>query len=763
MPALNQSDLADATAQWISLQKLQNATLLLRRSFKLLEKTDSAQIAITALGYFELYVNGRRVGDRVLDPPISNHAKRAYSIIHGISDYLQVGRNCIALWLGRGWYRGYGLGEPGNLTVRGPGPLPGVLHDGPVVRIAVSLGAWQLVSDSHWRGAPGPIIETGSWRSADFGGEIYDAQREIPGWSDPDYDDSTWQPAIIIAEPSLAIVPATVEPNRVLQSFPITSFQEIKTDLYQADVGTCLTGWLDLEFEPMPAGQEAIISYSDCLEHEPFNYFGQEDRYRARGEGQELFRNRFNYHGFRWIRVQGARPLRGTAHLLGTDLTSTTSFRTSNERFNRIHALVTHTLRCLTLGGVQVDCPHRERLAYGGDGAASLLTMLTHFDCRKFYPHWLQHWRDEQRSDGGLPHTAPAPYLAGGGPIWCGFPLTAAWQHYLYYGDISILRDQYFSIGRWLAYVANYSHNGLLQRWPDLDYRQWYLGDWLPPQPVNASHADSITLINNCFLVECYDRAAAIANILKNPADAKKYQDRAAAARRRIHETFYHDGIYADGDQIDLAYPLLVNAVPTELRQEIFDNLLLTIQHTGVARLGAGLVGTGIVFELLTAEGRGDLVATMIDSDSFPGWGHMLAEGATTTRENWTHEAGSHIHNCFNQVNAWFIRGLIGLQPTMSAPAFRQFQVRPQPGATTMWAAAECRTPAGSIAIRWEQKRNFSLQLTVPQGAQAQVMLPDGSEHSLAAGQHQLTCARNTPIQNQLGKPSATEQFLPNS
>ena len=348
LSSVDQSFSTSSEGQWISLEGLNNVTALLRRTFDLTEVPVSAPLTITVFGYFELYVNGQPVGDRVLDPPLSNSARRVFQITHEVGDYLRTGRNSIALWLGRGWYRGFGQGESENMTRQNLGPLPGVIHDGPVVQLSLRLDSMHLVSDSSWRGAPGPILETGSWRNADFGGEIYDAKREISGWADPDFDDGSWEPVISIDVPSLVVTPSTVEPTRVLQSLPISTFEEIEPGIYQGDTGTCLTGWLELDFGPLTAGQEVVITYSDFLKHETFNPYHQEDRYRARGSGEERFCNRFNYHGFRWVRVQGARPLKGTAHLVGTDLRSVTSFQCSSERLNRIHAMVMHTLRCLS-------------------------------------------------------------------------------------------------------------------------------------------------------------------------------------------------------------------------------------------------------------------------------------------------------------------------------------------------------------------------------------------------------------------------------
>ncbi|HJA89029.1 MAG TPA: alpha-rhamnosidase, partial [Candidatus Parabacteroides intestinavium] len=154
--------------------------------------------------------------------------------------------------------------------------------------------------------------------------------------------------------------------------------------------------------------------------------------------------------------------------------------------------MIHHTLECLMIGGDMVDCPHVERLGYGGDGNASTLTGQTLFNLAPTYMNWMQAWSDCMREDGDLPHTAPNPFSAGGGPYWCGFIITASWQTYVNYGDSRLLERYYPYMKRWLEYVERHSPNGLLKKWPEQTYRNWYLGDWATPTGIDQTDPSSI-------------------------------------------------------------------------------------------------------------------------------------------------------------------------------------------------------------------------------------------------------------------------------
>src|SRR5690606_28856095 len=160
-----------------------------------------------------------------------------------------------------------------------------------------------------------------------------------------------------------------------------------------------------------------------------------------------------------------------------------------------------------------VDCPQIERLGYGGDGNASTITAQTMFNMAPLYNNWLQAWADVIREDGSMPHTAPNPYRAGGGPNWCGFIISASWNTYQNYGDAGILEKYYPVMEKWLEYVAEYSVDGLLKRWPDTDYRSWYLGDWATPEGIDQTNEKSVDLVNNCYVSVCFDQMSKIAQV----------------------------------------------------------------------------------------------------------------------------------------------------------------------------------------------------------------------------------------------------------
>jgi alpha-L-rhamnosidase len=276
-----------------------------------------------------------------------------------------------------------------------------------------------------------------------------------------------------------------------------------------------------------------------------------------------------------------------TAYLIHTDYRLASTFECSDPDLNKIHNMIFYTLRCLSLGGDLVDCPQIERLGYGGDGNASTLTAQTMFDLAPLYSNWLQAWADCVRDDGGMPHTAPNPYPAGGGPYWCGFIITASWKTYTNYGDMRVLEKYYPVMQKWLGYVEKYSPDGLLEPWPETDYRGWYLGDWAVPEGTDQTDKSSISLVNNCFITVCYETMQKIAGVLGRNADAEKYSTKKDQIRKLIQSKLFDPSrnLYGSGSQIDLTYPLLAGVVPDSLFSEVRKNLLheIGINHPKIA------------------------------------------------------------------------------------------------------------------------------------------------------------------------------------
>jgi alpha-L-rhamnosidase len=482
-------------------------------------------------------------------------------------------------------------------------------------------------------------------------------------------------------------------------------------------------------------GQEVIIEYCDHLdENGNIVNQGQIDKYIAAGIPNEHFMNKFNYHGFRYAKISNlvSEPVKDdiSAFLIHTDYKNASSFECSDPDLNKIHNMIQYTLRCLSLGGYLVDCPQIERLGYGGDGNASTQTAQTMFNLAPLYANWLQAWADCNRDDGGMPHTAPNPYSAGGGPYWCGFIITAAWKTWQNYGDIQFLDKNYPVMQKWLGYVDRYSYAGLLEPWPDTDYRSWYLGDWAVPEGTDQTNTASINLVNNCFLTICYENMQKIAEVLGKTEDISNYLSREKALKEKIQEKFFDPvkKVYASGSQIDLTYPLLAGIVPDSLIQSVKNNLydVINIGHTG--HFACGLVGIPVFTEWATKNREADLIYSMLKKKDYPGYLYMIENGATTTWEHWN-GARSRIHNCYNGIGSWFYQAIGGIRPDENNAGYRHVFIDPQIPQGIVWAKTSKETPFGTIVVNWKTEENqLNMEIRIPVGCSASVTIPDNDK-----------------------------------
>jgi alpha-L-rhamnosidase len=425
-----------------------------------------------------------------------------------------------------------------------------------------------------------------------------------------------------------------------------------------------------------------------------------------------------------------------TAYLIHTGYRLASSFECSDSDLNKIHNMIFYTIRCLSLGGDLVDCPQIERLGYGGDGNASTLTAQTMFDLAPLYSNWLQAWADCIRDDGGMPHTAPNPYPAGGGPYWCGFVITATWKTFVNYGDTRFLEKYYPVMEKWLGYAEKYSPNGLLEPWPETDYRGWYLGDWAVPEGTDQTDKSSINLVNNCFMVVCYETMQKIAGVLGKASEAEQYSEKKDQIRKLIHNKLFDPSrnIYGSGSQIDLTYPLLAGIVPDSLVSTIRKNLFNEIEVRHAGHIACGLVGIPVFTEWTVKNHEVNLMYSILKKKDYPGYLYMLENGATTTWEHWN-GARSRIHNCYNGVGSWFYQALGGIQPDENFPGYRQFVINPQVPDGVTWANVSKETPAGTVTVNWKiEDGTFKMDVKIPVGCIGRVTIPKDSEKYVMNG-----------------------------
>lgn len=706
---------------------------LLWKRFQWDQKGTKAFLHVNSLGYHEVYLNGKKVGDAVLAPAVSQFDKRSLSVTYDVTGLLEKGENDFVLWLGKGWYQD---------------GLPGVVNGGPFVRAQLEEfenGEWKtsLITDSTWKTRESGYASTGTWRPWQFGGEEISADRLLPALDRKTLNSVDWNTAVLADIPLHKVSPQMVELNGLRGQLHPLSCKASGDSAWIYDLGTNLTGWTKIQFPPLEKGQKIRISYCDFLDDKgEFRDHLYEDYYIASGaDSAEVFSNKFNYHAYRYLKLTSLKEAPAlsaiTASLVHTDYSGESFFACSDKDLNAIHDMIQYTLRCLTLGGYMVDCPQIERLGYGGDGNASTPTVQTMFNLSPLYMNWMQAWADCMREDGSMPHTAPNPYAAGGGPFWCGFIITASWQTYLNYGDRRLLDRYYPYMQQWLEYVAHYTIDGLLKKWPDTSYRNWYLGDWATPVGIDQTNPLSVDLVDNCYIAVCYQTMSKIASLLNKADDSRGYKAKYDALTKRIQETFYDvkGNTYASGTQIDLVYPMLAGVTPDNLKETVLKTLYEVTANRFQGHLATGLVGIPVLTEWAVKNGQAEWMYQMLKKRDYPGYLYMLDNGATTTWEHWNGER-SHIHNCYNGIGAWFYQALAGIMPDESKPGYKHIWIKPQVVNDISWVQAFKDTPYGLLKVRWEKKESsFVLDVQIPVGASASVALPFPAESVCVNGQ----------------------------
>jgi alpha-L-rhamnosidase len=738
----------DWKAQWIGVAENQPAKAAksaensrpdpwLRKSFSLPVAPERATVYVASIGYHELFVNGVKVGDAVLEPVVTDHSKRARYVTYEIADKLHAGKNVIGLWLGVSWsiYPYYKTADKPQAPIV-------------IAQAEITLGAGRegqsIVTDATWKTHASPNMLLGTWNFTNFGGEIYDARKELPGWCEAGLDDSAWKPAAVFS-PRLTLSAQVVEPNRRVKALRPVAIEERPGGEFRVDMGVNYAGFVEIDVHGKP-GQRIDLQFSERPNQAMTHRL--RSAYILGPTGKGTFRNRFNYSVGRWITIKGldAKPapedIRG--HLVRTDYRPAADFECSNKLLNDIYRMTLWTFENLSLGGYVVDCPQRERMGYGGDAHATTETAMNSYHVGAFYTKWAQDWRDVQgkssawgvgvkagqpgagdsAEEGNLPYTAPT-YWGGGGPGWSGYCVTLPWLMYRQYGDVRILEVQFPTIQRWLRFLESKSSKDMLVRWGG----QWdFLGDWLWPgaKGVNGDTPETL-FFNNCYWIYNLQTAARIADVLGKRDAAAAYRQRAEAVRRAVHARFFRpeDNSYVNGFQAYLSIALFVGLPRENLRPAVSKRLEDEILVRRKGHIHAGITGGYFVIKELVDAGRDDLIYAMATKEDYPSWGDMLRRGATTFWESWEGDI-SLLHSSYLHLGLWFVEGLGGIQPDPERPGFQSFVIRPGilPGRLD-WVKARYESLYGPITSQWKiEGGKLRLTVQVPPNTTARLLLP---------------------------------------
>ncbi|MDB6026035.1 MAG: alpha-L-rhamnosidase, partial [Verrucomicrobiales bacterium] len=723
--------------------------------FSVAKKISRARVYVSGLGYYELHLNGKRVGDQVLDPGWTSYSKRTLYSTYDVTDLLQKGENALGVMLGNGWYnplplRMWGKINPRDHLTIGEPRL--------ILQLAIDFedGTSQtVVTDETWRVNDGPVL-----RNSVYLGEVYDARKEQTGWDGPGFNDAKWQQAIL-AEKQLGELRAQdAPPIRVTRTLKAAKLTEPKPGVYIFDVGQNFAGWARLRVKGS-AGTKVRLRYGELLYPDgtlngmtsvtgqiksggkDYVYDGvgmpktafQLDECILRGDGkEEVFTPHFTFHGFRYVEVTGfpGKPelnaLEGL--LLNSDVAPAGEFSCSNEMFNRIQQMALWA-ELSNLFSVQSDCPHREKFGYGGDLVADSEMAMFNFDMARFYAKAINDFTDAVRPNGGFTETAPFVGISDfglgeqSGPIgWGTAQPLLQWQLYQYYGDKRILEEQYENTKRWIMLLNSKAKDFILENGIS-DHESL-----VPKRPALTGTAFYF------FNVKLFEK---IARLLAKEKDANEAAALGEKIKVAFNQTFLNTstGQYDIGTQCCQAFPLYMDLVPTAQKQTALDFLVNDITANQKGHLSTGIFGTKYMLHALADAGRGDVAYNIVNQKTFPGWGHMLENGATTLWEHWefSDNTYSHNHPMFGSVSEWFYKVLAGINPASDAAGFDKIEIRPRPVGDLKWVKANYNSVRGKIVSNWENdEKHFTLHVTVPPNVTATVHLPTKNSNVTESG-----------------------------
>ncbi len=675
----------------------------LRREFKLEKKVVRARAYICGLGYYELRVNGRKVGRNVLDPGWTTYDKRVLYVAYDVTNYLQAGANALAVMLGKGWYKDYALLLQMNIELEGGERI-------------------EVVSDASWRGKSGPIIS-----DSIFNGETYDARLETPGWDRLGYDDSGWDAAKEVTGPKGELSAQMMPAIQVIDTIVPLKMTNPRTGVYVFDMGQNSSGWAQLRVRG-ERGTEVRMRFAELLyddgmiNQENLRGARAQDVYILKGEGEEVWEPRFTYHGFRHVELTGYPGVPTVATLRGRVVHSAVepagNFACSKPILNALQRIIVWGQKT-NLHSIPTDCSQRdERMGWLGDAHVTAEEAMHNFDMAAFYAKFLRDIRDVQDEAGAITDTVPHVWGSRpADPAWgTAYPLLC-WYMYQHYGDKRILEEHYEAVKKYVEFLRTREENGLV--------KFSYYGDWVAVDKTPGS------LVSSFYYYYGVKILAEMARVLGKSEEAKTYGSLAERIKADFHKLYFNPETksYANGTQTANALPLFLGIAPDPVRGAVWRNLFDNIVYKNDSHLTTGIIGTKYIMELLTSNRTSDLAYDIATKTTYPSWGYMIENGATTLWELWQLREGpsmnSHNHPMFGSVGAWLYKALAGINQADGSVGFEKIRIEPQMVRDLRHAAGSVKTARGVVSSDWwRDEKCIRLDVTIPVGSDAEIILP---------------------------------------
>lgn len=712
---------------------------MLRKTFSVIKEISSAKAYVTGLGYFELYLNGQKVGDDVLVPNQTNYGKRPgltnnyiaiednfreYKVLYlcyDITNMIRKGKNAIGSILGNGFYN-----APINWTESYGSPrFIGQIY------LKYADGTEDIItSDETWKAARSPIL-----MDLIYDGEHYDARFEQPGWSEPNFDDSKWETAIPRKAPEGKLRAHMSYTDKVMEQIAPVKIEKMSDGKYAVDFGQEISGWVHLKGIQGPAGTKIDIKY---VHQTPSG----DNSYTLNGKGDESYAARFTWFVFRNIEISGwpgeLKPENLIAEAVYTSTEKTAWFESSNELLNDINRIWQRSQTDNMHGGIASDCPNRERSPYTGDGQVSCVTVMHNFDVRAFYRKWIRDILGAQNVNSGyVPNGAPWQPGCGGGVAWGAAINIMPYEYYLQYADTNMLRENFEGMKGYIRYMLTWTDkDGIMfsqATGKDGKPNQWLnLGDWVAPGKLPPAE-----VVHTFYLWRCADLTSKSAKILGGKEDFEKYKALAEKTRNAFMEKFYDSQKGSYGQYGGNIFALKMG-VPADRKQKVIAALQSDIEANG-GNLDTGIFGTQFFFEVLSENGMHETAYNAMTKRSMPSYGWWLDQGATTTWEEWD-KPGSGNHPMFGGGIVWFYRYLAGMNTDPDVPGYHNIIFKPQPAGNLTSCSYSNMTQYGQASIDWKKGNGrFNMNIVVPVGSHATVFVPASSQDKVTESGKKIT------------------------
>ena len=706
---------------------------MLRREFAVTKPIARATVYFSGLGLSELYVNGVKAGDAVLSPGLTEYTKRIFYVTADVTDQLRQGNNALGVWLGNGRFYAPRSQVPSGTANYGYPKLLlqlEIIHTDGSRKMIVSDESWMLTTN-------GPITANN-----EYDGENYDARKEMGGWNRAGFKDADWQPAQSVAAPGGQLVAPMIDPIRVTATIKPLSVTEPKPGVFIYDFGQNMVGWCRLKVRGQ-AGTAVSLRFAETLKPDGTLYLDNirgalvTDTYTLKGGGTETYEPRFTYHGFRFVEVTGYPGRPTLADLEGCvvhdDIASTGEWSSSNDLLNQI----LRNVRWGILGNYRsfpTDCPQRdERQPWLGDRSAECRGESYLFDIAALYRKWVRDMADAQKPSGSVPDVCPAYWpIYSDNVTWPSCTVMIPGMLLDQYADVRTVASHYDSMALWVDYMSGFVTNGIIGK-------DQY-GDWcVPPEDPKLIHSKDPQrkthpeILATSYLIHDLELMVRYATLLKKNNDAQRFTTLAGQLRRALNDKHFNAqlGYYDNGAQTACVLPLAFNLVPTGEVSRVQGRLADKIVNETKSHVGTGLIGGQWLMRTLAASGRGELAYTIATQKSYPSWGYMVANGATTIWELWNGNTADPAMNSGNHVMLvgdfviWLYENLAGIQPDPAQPGFKHIVMRPQLVGDLSWVKATHISPYGKIVSHWQRNAgNFDWQITVPPNSTATVYVP---------------------------------------